>query len=31
VVVDPEHDLVVVTRWAGDRAELVNRVVAALA
>ncbi|MDA0350614.1 MAG: serine hydrolase [Chloroflexi bacterium] len=30
VFVDPEHDLVVVTRWAGDRSELVNRVIAAL-
>ncbi len=31
VYIDPEHDLVVVTRWASDRRELVNRVLAALA
>lgn len=31
IYVDPENDLVVVTRWAGDRSEVVNRVVAALA
>lgn len=30
VYIDPEHDLVVVTRWAGDRSEVVNRVLAAL-
>lgn len=31
VLIDPEDELVVVTRWAGDRAGVVNRVVAALA
>lgn len=30
VFIDREDDLVVVTRWAADRAEVVNRVVAAL-
>lgn len=31
VAVVPEHDLVVVTRWAGDAADVVNRVVEAIA
>ena len=31
VYIDPEHDLVVVTRWAGDRTGAVDRVLAALA
>jgi len=30
VFVEPEHDLVVVTRWAGDAAGVVDRVVAAI-
>ena len=31
VAVVPEHDLVVVTRWAGDAAGVVNRVIGAIA
>jgi len=31
VAVVPEHDLVVVTRWAGDPASVVNRVIEAIA
>ena len=31
ICVVPEHDLVVVTRWAGDVAGVVNRVIEAIA
>ncbi len=31
IAVVPEHDLVVVTRWAGDSAGVVDRVIEALA
>ena len=30
VYIDPENDLVVVTRWSGERSEVVNRVIAAI-
>ena len=30
VYIDPENALVVVTRWSGERSEVVNRVIAAI-